>query len=186
MSKHKEMLKRVVVIALLLSTISAVPSVIPLPTYVQQSIEPDVSNWPQEHSNWCGPATLQAAVDWVWWKYNSSHRMNSQQTYWDYMKNNTCYDVGGGRDAALPGNVGDGNTDVRKLNIAYDFGVDPHAMVWTMWKYTPGSFNYHYWIYYNSVDEATRWLLYTVEKYKESVFAAVLERFPIECTQVLR
>ncbi|MFB0534375.1 MAG: hypothetical protein ACETWR_05275 [Anaerolineae bacterium] len=28
--------------------------------------------------------------------------------------------------------------EVRELNIAYDFGTDPHALAWTMWVWGPG------------------------------------------------
>jgi len=59
---------------------------------------------------------------------------------------------------------------VRKLNIAYDFGLDPHAIAWMLWKYGPDY--YHYWIYH-SVDQATRALLWTLEYYHEPVVAAV-------------
>jgi hypothetical protein len=42
--------------------------------------------------------------------------MYSQQDLWDYMKNNTCADVNyRGRDAALPGTVGDDANNVRKM-----------------------------------------------------------------------
>lgn len=151
----KKMLERVVIVTLLLSSVSAAPPITRSSTYRQESITPDISNWPQARWNWCGPATLQAAIDWVWRRYGGEPNMYTQQELWDYMKNNTCYDVGKGRDAALPGVVGDGNADVRKLNIAYDFGVDPHAIAWTMWNKAPFRYYYHYWAYDN-VNDATR------------------------------
>lgn len=89
------------------------------------------------------------------------------------MRDNTCKDIGPGRDNFLQGNIGDGINDVRKLNIAYDAGVDPHAMAWTMWVSTGPNHFYHYWVYRNGVDNATRWLLYTVERYHEPVIVAV-------------
>ncbi len=142
-------------------------------TYVQESIEPDVSNWPQQNTNWCGPTALQAAIDWVWWYNYGYHQMYSQQDLWDYMKNNSCYDASPtGRDAPLPGTVGDEYQDVRKMNIAYDFGVDPHAVAWTMWKRTPPGFHYHYKVYTN-VSDATRELLRTIEIYHEPALATV-------------
>jgi hypothetical protein len=58
------------------------------------------------------------------------------------------------------------------MNIAYDFGVDPHAMAWTMYAKTPPYYYYHYWVY-NSCDSATRGFLYTLEKYHEPVIVAV-------------
>lgn len=85
------------------------------------------------------------------------------------MRDNTCL----GRDVQLPGIVGDGLTDVRMMNIAYDFGVDPHALAWTMYMHTPVHFYYHYWIYYNNSIDATRWALYTLEKFHEPVPTAV-------------
>lgn len=102
--------------------------------------------------------------------------MIPRATLWAFMRDNTCNDVSlYGRDALLPGTVGDDPGDVRKMNIAYDFGVDPHAMAWTMWKKTPSGYFYHYRIYSNGVDDATRKLLSAVEKYHEPVFAAVLD-----------
>jgi hypothetical protein len=69
--------------------------------------------------------------------------------------------------------TGDGTAHVRKLNIAYDVGVDPHAMAWTMWHNTPVGYYYHYWIYDNTADEATRKFLYTLERYHEPVPVAI-------------
>ena len=158
-----------VFLAISFSTAWSRPSytVYPTPSIVPTLIQ-------QERSNWCGPSSLQSAIDWVWrYNYNTS-RLIPQATLWAYMRDNTCYNAGFGRDAALPGTIGDGNGDIRKMNIAKDFGVDPHAMAWTMWNKTPSGFNYHYWIYGN-VTDATRGLLYTVEKYHEPVFAAVWE-----------
>lgn len=134
--------------------------------------------WQQGESNWCGPGVLQSAIQWV----NTYHdatptpepTMITRANLWEFMKNNTCSDISAtGRDQALPGTVGDGLTDVRKLNIAYDVGVDPHALAWTMWKNTPPKYNYHYWIYSSSADESTRWVLYTLEKYHEPVPVAI-------------
>lgn len=67
--------------------------------------------------------------------------------------------------------MGNGWYEVRKLNIARDFGLDPHAIAWMLWKYGPDY--YHYWIYDN-VEQATWALLYTVEEYHEPAMAAVL------------
>jgi hypothetical protein len=156
-----------VFLAISFSTVWSRPSytVYPTPSIVPTLIQ-------QERDNWCGPSSLQSAIDWVWrYNYNTS-KLIPQATLWAYMRDNTCYNAGTGRDAALPGTVGDGDQDIRKMNIAKDFGVDPHAMAWTMWIKTPYGFNYHYRSYGN-ITNATRWLLYTVEKYHEPVFAAV-------------
>jgi hypothetical protein len=138
--------------------------------------------WPQGESNWCGPGILQSAIQWV----NTYHDgtptpeppIITKANLWDFMKYNTCssYPLTG-RDQALPGNVGDGTKDVRRLNIAYDVGVDPHAMAWTMWHNTPNGYYYHYWIYYNDADEATRKFLYTLERYHEPVPVAINHGF---------
>jgi hypothetical protein len=101
----------------------------------------------------------------------------TKATLWAFMRDNTCSDIAG-RDQFLTGKpVGDETDKVRKLNIAYDVGVDPHALAWAMYKYTPGGYNYHYWIYYNGADEATRWALYTLEKYHEPVPVAIKKGF---------
>jgi hypothetical protein len=124
----------------------------------------------QQASNWCGPAVLQSEIEYV------TSNWIPQATLWAYMRDNTCNDVNiYGRDAALPGPVGNDTDDVRRINIAYDFGADPHAMAWTMWMKTPSGYYYHYRIYSSSVDFATRKLLYAVERYDEPQFAAVLQ-----------
>ncbi len=140
-------------------------------------IEPTL--YQQSESNWCGPGSAQSAIQWNL-QYNQGNPVSTvvpiipRKTLWAFMRDNTCSDISNaGRDNALPGNVGDGNNDVRKMNIAYDFGVDPHALAWTMWRKTPSLYFYHYWIYYNSANEATKSLLFTVEKYHEPVMAAV-------------
>lgn len=136
--------------------------------------------WPQGVSNWCGPGVLQSAIQWVNTYYDGTPTPEptivTKANLWAFMKNNTCSTLGG-RDRALPGTVGDGAAQVRKLNIAYDVGVDPHAMAWTMYKYTPAGYNYHYWIYSNGADEATRKLLYTLEMYHEPVSVAINHGF---------
>ena len=134
--------------------------------YPIPSINPTIIT--QQASNWCGPAALQSAIEYV------TSNWIPQATLWAYMRDNTCRGIStSGRDTALPGTVGDGYTDVRKINLAYDFGVDPHAMAWTIWKKTPNGYNYHYRIYSTGVDYATRKLLYAVERYDEPQFAAV-------------
>ena len=90
------------------------------------------------------------------------------------MRDDSCSDVHSkgahGRDIPLPGTVGNRSTEVRELNIAYDFGTDPHALAWTIWEWGPDY--YHYWVY-DDFHEATRWLLWTVEYYHEPVIVAV-------------
>lgn len=146
-------------------SLSAVRSMPLLSEFPVPSMNPTISI--QEADNWCGPAALQSAIDYV------TNRI-PQATLWAYMRDNTCKDVDVyGRDAALPGTVGNGHEHVRKMNIAYDFGADPHAMAWTMWMKTPGGHYYHYRIYNNTVGDATRKLLYAVERYDEPQVAAV-------------
>ncbi len=112
---------------------------------------------------WCGPAAMQAAIRW-----NTGTRYE-QRDIWNFMRDHTCGDLGG-RDAALPGTVGDGESDIRKMNISKDFGVDPHAEAWGMKHYTGNT--YHYRIY-NSLYDATRWLLWAVEHYNQPVITIV-------------
>jgi hypothetical protein len=139
--------------------------------YPLSQIQPTV--YDQGQSNWCGPGAAQSVIQWSS-QYNDgtptpAPTMIPKSELWQFMRDNTCQDIGYGRDVALEGSVGDGENDVRRLNIAYDFGVDPHALAWTMWRKTGPNHFYHYWVYYNSVDEATRSLLFTLEKYHEPV-----------------
>ena len=67
--------------------------------------------------------------------------------------------------------MGDGYNEVRKMNIAYDFGVDPSALAWMMQAY--GHDYYHYAVYHDGLYHATRWLLWTVEHHQEPVVAVV-------------
>ncbi len=132
----------------------------------------------QGNGNLCGPDCLQSAIQWVN-QYPFKTPVStivpiiSKATLWAYMRDNTCSDIGGGVDVALPGTVGDGPDQVRKMNIAYDYGVDPHAMAWTMAKNAPTGYYYHYWIYdANNVYLSTTFLLWTLEKYHEPVIVA--------------
>jgi len=143
--------------------------------YPLSPIQPTV--YDQGQPNWCGPGALQSVIQWSG-QYNDgtptpAPTMITKAVLWQFMRDNTCKDIGTGRDVALVGPVGDGENDVRRLNIAYDFGVDPHALAWTMWRKTGPNHFYHYWIYYNSAEEATRSLLFTLEKYHEPVLVAV-------------
>ena len=151
-----------------------------LADYWQTSITPNVSDWPQRYNDsvngsWCGAAVLQAKIDWDWSDHRQEYNhFSSQETLWSYARDYTCSDIVAkgvqGRDTALPGQVGNGWYQVRKLNIAYDFGLDPHAVAWMLWKYGPDY--YHYWIY-NDVGQATWALLWTLENHHEPVVAAV-------------
>lgn len=81
-------------------------------------------------------------IDWDWSDhYHEYNHFHSQETLWAYARDHTCNDIVAkgvrGNDAALPGEVGDGWRQVRKLNIAYDFGLDPHVIAWMLWKYGP-------------------------------------------------
>jgi len=135
---------------------------------------------PQQASNWCGPSSLQAEIQYVKQHYYSGLGTQvvvpiiPQATLWAFMRDNCSHDLGG-RDFPLTGTVGDGTNQVRKLNIAYDFGVDPHAVAWTMYANAPLSafYNYHYWIYYNDATEATNYLLYALERHQDPVIVAV-------------
>jgi hypothetical protein len=132
----------------------------------------------QGNGNWCGPGVLQSAIQWVN-QYNDGAPVSPAPTMitkteiWGFMRDTSCSALGG-RDSPLPGTVGDGLYDVRELNIAYDVGVDPHALAWVMWTHNPGY--YHYWRYDNQT-QATRYLLYTLEKYHEPVLVAVRAGF---------
>ena len=149
-------------------------------SYWQTSILPDVSDWPQHQDDsgdgsWCGVAALQAKIDWDWREHHNDYtHFYTQEELWDYARDHTSSDISikgvQGRDEALPGVVGNGWTQVRKLNISYDFGIDPHAVAWLLWKYGPSY--YHYWIY-DDVDQATWALLWTLENYHEPVPTAV-------------
>ncbi|HVN52925.1 MAG TPA: hypothetical protein VMT46_01250 [Anaerolineaceae bacterium] len=88
------------------------------------------------------------------------------------MKVVSCDDLGG-NDPILSGTVGDGTSDIRKMNIAYDFGVDPHGMAWTMWwEQQNFNRNYHYWIYPDA-DRGTLTFLVTLRFYHEPILVAV-------------
>lgn len=153
---------------------------VPANAYLQDSITPNVSDWPQHQNDqvngsWCGVAALQAKIDWDWREhYNNYTHFYTQEELWNYARDHTSSDISikgvQGRDEALPGVVGNGWTQVRKLNTSYDFGIDPHAVAWLLWKYGPSY--YHYWIY-DDVEQATWGLLWTLEYYHEPVVAAV-------------
>lgn len=127
--------------------------------------------------NWCGPGSLQSVIQYVNQYNNGAPAVTvvpiiPKATLWAFIRD-TPSSALGGRDNPLPGVVGDGYNEVRKLNIAYDMGADPHAMAWTMWTHTGNGYYYHYWIYYDSAIIATKTILYTIEKYHEPVIAAV-------------
>jgi hypothetical protein len=121
----------------------------PQATYRQDSIRPYVCDWPQkgqsdEEGWWCGAAALQANVEWAWRDHRGdTTHYYAQSSYWNHMRDDSCSDVHSkdayGRDIPLPGTVGNRPTEVRELNIAYDFGTDPHALAWTMWEWGPAS-----------------------------------------------
>ena len=145
--------------------------------FPQPTIAPDIQR--QQAGSWCGPAVLQAAIQWV----NTypdrtpvpgvAPTSVPQADLWAYMRDHDCSELGGG-DTYLRGKpVGDGEAEVRKLNISYDFGVDPHALAWTMWIKTPPGYSYHYYVSTKNVYDATKKLLYSLEKYHEPVLAAV-------------
>jgi hypothetical protein len=116
--------------------------------HILDTIEPNVNDWPQKYNDptngsWCGAAVLQANVEWDWrHHYGDTSHYHPQWSYWNHMRDDSCSDVyskgAHGRDIPLPGTVGNGHDEVRELNIAYDFGVDPHALAWTMWGWGPG------------------------------------------------
>jgi hypothetical protein len=147
-----------------------------LTEYPLTPINPTI--YPQINGNWCGPSAASAAIQAVL-QYNDGANPTPtvvpnipRATLWAFMRDKTCKDIGG-RDQSLPGIVGDSTNQVRKLNIAFDIGADPHAMAWTMWNYTGVGRYYHYWIY-ESAENGTRSLLYTLEKYHEPVLIAAL------------
>ena len=125
----------------------------PQATYRQDSIKPYTCDWPQKGKDdvtgwWCGAACLQAAIEWDWRDHHGDYgHYYTQQSLWDIMRDYTCsdfYEKGAhGKDIPLPltddcPSYGNGSHQVRKLNIAYDFGTDPHALAWTMWEWGPG------------------------------------------------
>lgn len=166
----------------LVSGLAIVLLVITVNAYLQDTITPNISDWPQHQNDsvngsWCGVAALQAKIDWDWREHHNDYsHFHTQEELWDYARDHTSSDISikgvQGRDEALSGVVGNGWTQVRKLNISYDFGIDPHAVAWLLWKYGPSY--YHYWIYDN-VDQATWALLWTLENYHEPVVTAVLD-----------
>jgi hypothetical protein len=148
-----------------------------LSEHTLETIEPVVDHWPQEEDNWCGAAALQAYIDYAWrFHHGDENHLYTQSSLWDIMRDFTSshFFAKGSRGvgAALPGEVGDEGSKVRRLNIAYDFGVDPSALTWMMQYY--GHDYYHYAVYRDGLYHATRWLLWTVEHYQEPIVAAVL------------
>lgn len=132
----------------------------------------------QEAGNWCGPACMQASVQWIWAHPNmtpfpgATPTAHPQTNLWAFMRDHSCSEWFGG-DTVLPGTVGDGFQNIRKLNISYDFGADPHALAWAMYRKTPIGYFYHYYIYTANVFEATKKLLQVLETYREPSLAAV-------------
>ncbi|HEY52059.1 MAG TPA: hypothetical protein G4N94_01225 [Caldilineae bacterium] len=152
--------------------------------YILDTVEPNTDDWPQKfndqvNGSWCGAASLQAKIHWDWNHHRTGqigqNHFFAQDDLWNFARDHTCSDISTkgvrGHDRALPGTVGNGWHQVRKLNISHDFGLDPHAIAWTLWDYGP--WYYHNWIYYNSSDSATKALLWTLEEYQEPVVVAV-------------
>ena len=112
--------------------------VITVHAYLQESITPNISDWPQHQNDpgngsWCGAAALQAKIDWDWREHHDDDtHFYTQEELWNYARDYASSDISikgvQGRDEALSGTVGNGWTEVRKLNISYDFGIDPHAV----------------------------------------------------------
>jgi hypothetical protein len=171
-----------IVVALLPSLLvyrSFLPEVMaaPLLSHKLDTIEPVTADWPQKEDNWCGAAVLQAYIDYAWrFHHGDENHYYTQSSIWDVMRDFTSshFFAKGSRGigAALPGQVGDAADEVRRLNIAYDFGVDPSALTWMMQYY--GHDYYHFAIYRDGLYHATRWLLWTVEHHQEPVVAVVL------------
>ncbi len=171
---------RLIFFAILGSIITGLLVVTVYAYYLQDGITPNVSDWPQHQNNavngsWCGVAALQAKIDWDWREhYNDFSHFHTQELLWNYARDHSSSDISvkgvQGRDEALPGTTGNGWAQVRKLNTSYDFGLDPHAIAWLLWKYGPSY--YHYWIY-NNVGQATWAVLWTLENYHEPVVTAV-------------
>ena len=136
--------KRKILAVIILSTLIIFSVVIPIGLSIWS---PALSDWypatpivptffQQQSSNWCGPTVLQSAIQYVD-HHNDGNPLGvsptiiPQQMLWNFMKYINCGNLGG-NDPQLIGTVGDGSSDIRKLNIAKDFGADPHALVWTM------------------------------------------------------
>jgi hypothetical protein len=144
------------------------------PTFLQQ----------QDPTNWCGPSVAQSAIQWSA-QYNNGNppaimpTLISQTTIWNFMKGIQCQNIGG-TDLGLPGTIGDYNPDIRRMNIAYDSGSDPHALAWSVWYWRgyPSNWinHYHYWIYNNAYD-ATDHLLSSINTYHEPVMVAALHGY---------
>ena len=118
----------------------------------------------------CAAACLQANIDWI------TGNRQDQDVFWGFMRDRQCREFGG-QDALLPitsehPSYGDHGWEIRRLNIAYDFGADPHAVAWAMWFFASAS--YHNYIY-DGVWLATEKMLWTIEHYQEPVMAAVRE-----------
>ena len=157
----------------------------PLTHYVF-TIDPNTDDWPQKYNNqvdgsWCGAASLQAQIHWDWNHHHAGtvgqDHFYYQHTLWNFARDHTCKNIVAkgvqGSDSSLPGIVGNGWYEVRKLNVSRDFGLDPHAIAWMMWKYGPPDHYYHNWIYYGNTYNATVSLLWTVQHYQEPVIVAV-------------
>lgn len=157
----------------------------PLTHYVF-TIEPNTDDWPQKYNNqvdgsWCGAASLQTQIHWDWNHHHAGtvgqDHFYYQHTLWNFARDHACKDISAkgvqGSDSPLPGVVGNGWYKVRKLNVSYDFGLDPHAIAWMMWKYGPPDHYYHNWVYFVNAGIATSSLLWTVQHYQEPVIAAV-------------
>jgi len=76
-----------------------------------------ITFYAQGVSNWCGPNVLQSDIQYIN-QYDDGAdptptlvQIIPKATLWAYMRDNECQNFGG-RDNVLPGNVGDGYTDV--------------------------------------------------------------------------
>ncbi len=129
--------------------------------------------------NYCGPGSLQSVIQFVnqynnGWPTGTVVPIIAKTQIMGFMVQTPCSALGG-RDNPLQGRpYSDAPNDIRKLNISFDMGADPHAMAWSMYHYTGAGYYYHYWIYAsNNPDLATRNLLFSLEKFHEPVIVSV-------------
>lgn len=96
-------------------------------------------NWPEQASNWCGIANIQAINAYAWWKQGQSG--NNQ-----YPDQFSVYNLLNSSSAVSPWGASVRSGYV-KANISGDAGTDPRSITWGLYTTTPYGYYYHNYIY---------------------------------------
>lgn len=110
----------------------------------QSWMQTATAHWPQQASNWCGPANLQAIEYYDWLKYNGTTNVPypNQQDIVNHLNSSAAISPWG---IAVPLNTYP--VAGFKADIANDIGTDPRATAWGAYEVTPPGYWFHNYIY---------------------------------------